>query len=156
LGSAGRYYGLKDDGTLKIKGINAVRKNVPDIIKYAETNALNVLKKASNKEEFYNLLIKAKESYDNVKKELINGDVKEDLLVISKSINKIGNTQQARASRILYGLSDSISYIINSDGNPIPVEFYEGNYSKEYYLKYLERSEIEMPWYIINKNCNTS
>jgi len=156
LGSAGKYYGLRDDKTLKIKGINAVRKNVPDIIKHAEIKALNVLKNASDKEEFYNLLIKAKESYDNVKKELINGDINEELLVISKSINKIGKTQQIRASRLLYGLSDSISYIINSNGNPIPVEFYEGKYSKEYYLKYLERSEIEMPWYFLNKNCNTS
>lgn len=156
LGSAGKYYGLRDDKTLKIKGINAVRKNVPDIIKHAEIKALNVLKNASDKEEFYNLLIKAKESYDNVKKELINGDINEELLVISKSINKIGKTQQIKASRLLYGLSDSISYIINSNGNPIPVEFYEGKYSKEYYLKYLERSEIEMPWYFLNKNCNTS
>ncbi len=151
LGSPSKYYGLKDDGSLKIKGINAVRKNVPDIIKEAELNALEILKNAKNEKEFFELLSKAREEYNKIREELINNDIKEELLIINKSVNSIKDTQQIKASSYLYGLSDSISYIIDYNGKPIPVDFYRGKYNKEYYLKYLERSEIEMPWVLNNK-----
>ncbi|AFZ70815.1 DNA polymerase elongation subunit (family B) [Caldisphaera lagunensis DSM 15908] len=146
LGSPGKYYGLRDDGSLKIKGINAIRKNVPDIIKEAELNALEILKNAKNEKEFFELLGKAREAYNKIKEKLINNDIKDELLIINKNVNSIKKTQQVKASSYLYGLSDSISYIINYDGKPIPIDFYTGSYNKEYYLKYLERSENEMPW----------
>lgn len=152
IGSAGRYYGLKDDGTFKIKGINAVRSNVPEIVKYAEMKALEALK-CSNKEEFYMLLNKARQVYDNVKRSLINGDINGELLTINKNINRLNsNTQQVKASKYMYGISEKISYIIR-DGNPIPVDFYDGRYDKKYYLSYLERSEIEMPWSFLDRIC---
>ncbi|PMP60272.1 MAG: hypothetical protein C0172_02075 [Caldisphaera sp.] len=147
IGAAGKYYGLKKDLTFKIKGINAVRSNVPELVKEAELNSLNELKNAKNSEELKNLLKNAKNKYYEAIEMVKNEKIDPRLLIINKRIGKLSkrNTQQIKASSF-FGIDDYISYIIDDKGNPIPVEFFDGKYDKNYYIDYLKRSEIEMVW----------
>ncbi|MHA2275912.1 MAG: DNA polymerase domain-containing protein, partial [Candidatus Kariarchaeaceae archaeon] len=92
VGVLNRYYGVFTDGTMKIRGIEIRKRDVPEFIKIAQKEALKLLSTANNRFEFQDLL-KSKywnllESWEN---RLLNKEINLDDLVISKTIAKNPN-----------------------------------------------------------------
>ncbi|UCF49699.1 MAG: hypothetical protein JSU91_08110, partial [Thermoplasmatales archaeon] len=56
VGALNRYYGLFNDGKLKVRGIELRQRNTPDFLRDVQRNILNVLKEANNTKEFYDLV----------------------------------------------------------------------------------------------------
>jgi DNA polymerase-2 len=89
VGVLNRYYGCFEDGSFKVRGIELRRRDTCEFIKSAQAEALEVLASATNKEEFYELLIgkywDVHEKYDTM---LRNREVPVEQLFIKKVIAK--------------------------------------------------------------------
>jgi DNA polymerase elongation subunit (family B) len=56
VGALTRYYGVLENGTMKIRGVELRQHNTPAFLKHAQQEMLSVLKHANNTEEFHALL----------------------------------------------------------------------------------------------------
>jgi DNA polymerase elongation subunit (family B) len=89
VGVLNRYYGVFNDGTMKIRGIEIRKRDVPEFIKKAQKEALLLLSTANNRFEFQDLLrSKYWNLLDSWENRLLNKEIKLDDLVISKTITK--------------------------------------------------------------------
>jgi DNA polymerase elongation subunit (family B) len=83
-----RYYGLFDTGEIKVRGI-ALRKNdTPPLIRDLQTDMLKVLSKAVNAEKFEKAIPSALEVTDLYVKDLLDGKIPLEKLVITKRVSK--------------------------------------------------------------------
>ncbi|MGA3108107.1 MAG: hypothetical protein ABSD99_01400 [Candidatus Bathyarchaeia archaeon] len=54
-----RYYGVFEDGTLKVRGIDLRRHDTPEIVRKCQAEMLSILSKADNSDEFRELVPRA-------------------------------------------------------------------------------------------------
>jgi DNA polymerase elongation subunit (family B) len=125
-----RYYGIFQDGKLKIRGIDLRRHDTPGIVRRCQTDMLTVLSKADNSEEFMALIPEALavvKSYVNL---IRTGAVPVDELVIEKRLSKMPNeyrnlVPQAIAARHLAAegmevhAGQTINYVLTYDKSRI-------------------------------------
>lgn len=86
-----RYYGVFQDGRLKLRGIELRKHDTPEIINRCQTEILTLLKQARNAQEFRALLpdvLAIAKSYAAL---IRNGSVPADDLVIEKRLSKNPN-----------------------------------------------------------------
>ncbi|MFX0205656.1 MAG: DNA polymerase domain-containing protein [Candidatus Hodarchaeota archaeon] len=123
VGVLNRYYGLKTDGTFRIRGIEIRQSSSPPLIKKLQMNMLNILAKARSREQFQVANQRAERFMKRCSKELEAGKVPlEELLITirpSRSPDEyINNSRQAIAAKQLASLGldvepgMKISYLI--------------------------------------------
>ncbi len=86
VGALNRYYGLFDNGELKIRGIELRQKNTPEFLKIIQKDMLKVFSQANNAKEFLKkipLVIKVIQMYG---KKIINGDVDKNTLIFTTRV----------------------------------------------------------------------
>ena len=83
-----RYYGILQNGTLKVRGVDVRRHDTPMTIRECQNHILSVLEKASNSEEFRKLIPEALEVIQGYVSKLRNGSVPIEDLVITRSVSK--------------------------------------------------------------------
>jgi DNA polymerase-2 len=106
LAVANRFFGLFDDGGMKIRGLEVRRSDVPPLVRNMQTEMLQVLSTASNAEEFQQKTPEVVEILRRYLAMLRRGDVLPEELVISQRLSKEPstyktNTAMAAASRTL-------------------------------------------------------
>jgi len=125
-----RYYGVFQDGKLKLRGIDLRRHDTPGIVRRCQTDMLTLLSKAENSEEFKALIPQALnvvESYANL---IRDGNVPVEGLAIEKRLSKSPNeyrnmVPQAIAAKQLVGegmkihAGQTIGYILTYDRSRI-------------------------------------
>jgi len=128
-----RYYGVFEDGRVKMRGIEARRADTPPLIKEAQTEMIKVLSVAKNYDEFIG---KIPESLQTLKKyvdKLLSGDVSPEELIVTKRLSKrpeeyAHNVFQAIAAKQLKAAGfdvypgQTIQYIITDWQNQNPNE----------------------------------
>ena len=87
-GVLNRYYGILQDGTLKIRGIDLRRHDTAQIVRDCQTQMLAVLSKADNAQEFRELIPEALKLLKNYVSILRKGSVPIKDLVITRSMSK--------------------------------------------------------------------
>lgn len=88
VGALNRYYGVFNDGTFKVRGIELRRHDTPEFFLQFQREILDILAQAGGKEEFKELipdcLAKAREFADRLR----NGSVDPQHLIFTKAVSK--------------------------------------------------------------------
>lgn len=127
-----RYYGVYEDGRIKIRGIEARRSDTPAFIKKAQLEIIRQLSSVHNYEDFLAQIPKALQILRKTAEKLIAGEVETNELLITKTLSKhpklyLHEVHQAAAAKQLTAAGfnihtgQTIQYlIINADdANPI-------------------------------------
>jgi len=126
VGVLNRYYGIFEDGTLKVRGIDLRRHDTPDIVRQCQTEMLDILTKARDSSEFRLLIPSALKILEKFLGSLREGSVPLEDLVIVRNLSKnpdeyTHQVPQAIAARHLIAQGGSVhagqqvSYILTHD-----------------------------------------
>jgi DNA polymerase-2 len=126
VGVLNRYYGIFEDGTLKVRGIDLRRHDTPDIVRQCQSDMLEIFIKARNSNEFRLLIPQALKVLEKFVGSLRDGSVPLKDLVIVRNLSKnpdeyTHQVPQAIAARHLVAQGGSVhagqqvSYILTSD-----------------------------------------
>jgi DNA polymerase elongation subunit (family B) len=158
-----RYYGVFQDGTLKVRGIDLRRHDTPEIIRKCQTNMLTVLSQAKDSEEFKELIPKALAVMNSYVSALRTRKVPIEQLVVEKRLSKalnehtnlvpqaIAATHLAREGQDTHA-GQTVSYVVTNNesgitGNrALPAEFLDESidYDSEWYVKLLLSSAANL------------
>ncbi|UCE44427.1 MAG: hypothetical protein JSV57_02825 [Candidatus Bathyarchaeota archaeon] len=126
-----RYYGTFESGKIKVRGIEAVRRDTPPFIKRTQMAMIRVLAKAWNSSAFMDEIPQAIEALGEGLKKLKRGDVNKQELIIAKQLSMhpdryIHDVFQAIAARQLIkegvkvSAGQKIRYLITDAQNKRP------------------------------------
>ncbi|KKL19701.1 hypothetical protein LCGC14_2462830, partial [marine sediment metagenome] len=97
VGVLNRYYGVYQDGSMKIRGIEIRKRDTPLFIKEAQQDALDNLAEADDRSDFkFKIKYSLPRLYDKWKQKLIDQEVPLDQLIVTKTLSK--NPQDYRAN----------------------------------------------------------
>src|SRR2546425_821246 len=127
VGVLNRYYGIFEDGTLKVRGIDLRRHGTPEIVRQCQSEMLEILTKARDSNEFRLLIPSALKVLERFVGSLRDGTVPIEDLVIVKNLSKnpdeyTHQVPQAIAARHLVAQGGSVhagqqvSYILQVIG----------------------------------------
>ncbi len=123
-----RYYGIFEDGSLKVRGIDLRRHDTPNIVRKCQNDMLTILSKAQNSSQFKMLIPKALSVARYYVSLMRTGKVPIEELVVEKRLSKIPSeytnlVEQAVAARHIVQQGGSvhagqtINYVVtNSSG----------------------------------------
>jgi DNA polymerase elongation subunit (family B) len=128
-----RYYGVLEDGRIKIRGIEARRADTPPFIAEAQKAMIGKLARARDLEGFMGRMPEALSTLQQYARRLIEGKVDVEELAITKRLSKppsgyTHNVLQAIAARQLEKAGyevhpgQTISYVITNAGSSKPSE----------------------------------
>ena len=149
-----RYYGIFQDGTLKVRGIDLRRHDSPEIVRKCQAGMLEVLSHASDSEQFRALVPSALSVMKHCVSLLRSGKVPVEDLVIEKRLSKMPDEYrnlgpQAVAARHLarergsIHAGQNVSFIISNrdskiaDKRAMPIELvdHSGMYDSAAYVE---------------------
>jgi len=127
-GSLNRYYGLFDNGEIKVRGVEIRQKNSPVFLKNMQKEILNALGKAGNKEEFLKQIPAAVEIIKKYGLRIIHNNFELGNLLIKNSVSrdiseyKVNNLVksallQLRDEGVLPQPGQSVRYIVCDEKN---------------------------------------
>lgn len=141
--TANKYYGLTSSGEPKIKGILAVRRDTPLIVRKAELEALSKLFEAQTPWE---LSIKLEEAHSIIDKyiELLR---KREVEIRELVVSRNGRTREEYVKPPLYIFNSKPPYrLVYIDGRLVPLEkTLNRNYDVDKYIELLEKAKRELP-----------
>ncbi|MHA1972592.1 MAG: DNA polymerase domain-containing protein [Candidatus Hodarchaeales archaeon] len=113
IGVLNRYYGLRTDGTFKVRGIELRQSSAPVIVKKFQKEALGILAKARTRDQFRRQVSRVKHLLSQYKEQLQGGNVTLDDLTITirtsrSSEEYVNNTHQAIAAKQLAKLGVNV------------------------------------------------
>jgi DNA polymerase-2 len=151
------YWGIKNDGEIKVRGIEVRRRDIPKIIKDAQYDFIEVFNGAKTVDEFQKRIPKAKELLYEYVERIYSGTVSRDELTVRQRISRKPsqykvNSYQAVAARqlersgIIASAGKNVRYIIlNAEADPsfpekkvILSDFYDEKKHKYDTKKYVE------------------
>jgi len=88
VGALNRYYGLLQNGEMKIRGIEVRKHDTPEFINQMQDSILQELKKANNAEEFKECIPRALDIIRRTAKELMDDKVSLRDLILTKVVTK--------------------------------------------------------------------
>jgi DNA polymerase-2 len=91
-----RYFGVYEDGTLKVRGIEARRHDTPVFFRKFQQEVLELMSKGNNIKEVKSLLPKVKDIYHKYVQLLKENKVPIDELAFTKRLSKDSNNYQKR------------------------------------------------------------
>jgi len=158
-----RYYGVFEDGTMKVRGIDLRRRDTPAIVRRCQTEMLTVLSQANSLREFRFLIPKALKVLEGYVSLLKAGRVLIEDLVIEKRLSKMPNEYSNQVLQAIVAkpliregreihAGQHVSYIITRSKSSIPenralaVELAHQNtkYDLEKYVELLNSSAMNL------------
>jgi DNA polymerase elongation subunit (family B) len=88
VGALNRYYGLFDNGEIKVRGVELRQKNSPVFLKNMQNDMLKVFSKAKNAKEFQNLIPEAVDVIKDYAVKVINLEVEHKDLLIKTCVSR--------------------------------------------------------------------
>ncbi|MFQ6061238.1 MAG: DNA polymerase domain-containing protein, partial [Thermoplasmata archaeon] len=88
VGAMNRYYGLFENGKMKIRGVEARRNDSPEIVKRAQLEMLGILSKAENSYEFRRMIPEALGALRVWVDRVMDGDVDVNDLIFTTRISQ--------------------------------------------------------------------
>ena len=142
-----RYVGVLQDGSIKAKGIELIRRDTPGIVKEIQEKILRMFADASNEEDIARISEEVMHMVRRYLEDIRRGDIEPSRLIITRRLSKEMYEYIARQPHVEAGRKLGIErpyivrYIITSSG-AIPVEKWrEGmGYDIRYYVKLVRDS----------------
>jgi DNA polymerase elongation subunit (family B) len=158
-----RYYGVFQDGTIKIRGIDLRRHDTPEIVRQCQSSMLEVLSKAENSEQFIQLIPTTLGVLKSYVSKIRDGKVRLEELIITKGLSKnpgeyTHHVPQAVAAKLLVKeggtvhAGQQVDYILThdrldiSENRAVPWELVDENtvYDPDEYVKLLLSSAANL------------
>lgn len=126
-----RFFGVREDGSLKVRGLECRRHDTPPIVAQMQREVLAILAKAHDFETYCRKLREAREVYELYQVRLEEGSVSEEQLVVSKRVSRSAgeyqkNSLTAIAARQLHRAKvplrpgQTIQYIVTDADSGLP------------------------------------
>jgi DNA polymerase elongation subunit (family B) len=96
-----RYFGLMENGSVKIRGLEIRRSDTPGFIFDAQTDMINALKPANNAAELYQRIPEALKVLKNCRQKLLNGEVPLSDLIVTKYMSKQPRDHRQQVSQVI-------------------------------------------------------
>ncbi len=101
IGVLNRYYGVMENGKVKVRGIEIRRRDTPRFIYDAQMEMINVLAAANNSKEFFRRIPEALKVVQDYRRRLLNGDVPVWDLIVTKHLSKNLRNYKQRVSQVI-------------------------------------------------------
>jgi DNA polymerase elongation subunit (family B) len=88
VGALNRYYGMFDNGEIKVRGIELRQRNSPIFLKNMQKDMIDVFSKANTSSEFLGLITCAVDVIRKYGKKIINNNFSQQELVITNCVSK--------------------------------------------------------------------
>ncbi len=159
-GSLNKYYGLFDDGTYKLRGIELRRSDTPEIVRFAQNIMLEYVRDSTDREDFINRSVRGIKRIAELIKDVKRGSYPVEDMVITKRVSKCLEEYKSRneQQRALIRLSDAgmhvnageiIRYVVTAarkGENIVPEQLLSENdvYESAYYSRLIARAVATM------------
>jgi DNA polymerase elongation subunit (family B) len=101
VGVLNRYYGVMENGKIKVRGLEVRRRDTPPFVYDAQTRMLQVLAEAKNSKEFLEKIPDALKVLRDYREKLLNGDVSPWDLIITKHLSKEPKNYKQMVSQVI-------------------------------------------------------
>ncbi|MEM4869413.1 MAG: DNA polymerase domain-containing protein [Desulfurococcaceae archaeon] len=140
---ANKYYGLLFSGSLKIKGVMAVRRDVPLLIKRAQLDAISKLAEATTPASFEEKVVESHRVIDRYIEYLKSGDVEIHELIVTRHSRTRG--EYKKPPSYMHEAFPPYRLVYSSSGL---IPFEKANMSRvdlDKYVQLLEKARKELP-----------
>ena len=96
-----RYFGVMENGNVKVRGLEIRRSDTPGFIFDAQTEMINALKPANNSAELYQRIPEALKVVKNCRQQLLNGEVPLSDLIVTKHMSKQPKNYRQQVSQVI-------------------------------------------------------
>jgi DNA polymerase I len=101
IGVLNRYYGIMENGKLKVRGIEVRKHDTPRFVYNAQMEMINIFSTANNSTEFMQKIPEALNVVKAYRLKLLDGDVPIEDLIISKHLSKNPKHYKQQASQVI-------------------------------------------------------
>ena len=101
IGVLNRYYGVMDNGKIKVRGIEIRRHDTPRFIYDAQVEMINILAKASNTREFRDRIPEALQVVKAYRRKLLDGEIPLWRLIVTKHLSKNPQKYKQHVSQVI-------------------------------------------------------
>ena len=101
IGVLNRYYGVMENGKIKVRGIEVRRHDTPRFVYDAQMEMINVLAKAGNSREFHDRIPEALRVVRDYRHKLLNGEVPVWNLIVTKHLSKNPKKYRQHVSQVI-------------------------------------------------------
>ena len=98
-----RYYGAKEDGSIKVRGLEVRRRDTPKFVCDAQMEMIKALSSADNAKGFVEKIPDALEVVKEYRKKLLNGEVPVWDLIVTKRLSKDLEDYAQKVSQMIAG-----------------------------------------------------
>jgi len=96
-----RYYGVKEDGTIKVRGLEIRRRDTPRFVYDAQMDMIRVLATADNSRAFMEKIPDALKVVKEYRKKLLDGEVSIWDLIVTKRLSKNIEDYKQKVSQVI-------------------------------------------------------
>ena len=96
-----RYYGAKEDGDIKVRGIDVRRRDTPKFVYDAQIEMIKVLASANDKKTFIETIPKALKIVKDYRQKLLDGKIPVWDLIITKRLSKAPEKYTQKVSQLI-------------------------------------------------------
>jgi DNA polymerase elongation subunit (family B) len=101
IGVLNRYYGVMENGKLKVRGIEVRKHDTPRFVYNAQMDMINVFSAANNSAEFIGKIPEAMNVVKVYRQKLIDGDIPIEELIVSKRLSKNPKHYRQHVSQVI-------------------------------------------------------
>jgi DNA polymerase elongation subunit (family B) len=101
IGVLNRYYGVMENGKIKVRGLEVRRRDTPRFVFDAQTEMINKLAEANNVAELKMKIPDALEIVKAYRKKLLDGEVNLWDLIVTKHMSKAPNRYKQHVSQVI-------------------------------------------------------
>ena len=155
-GSLNKYYGLFDDGTYKLRGIEIRRSDTPEVVRFAQNIMLEHLRSSTDREDFMQRAAAGLSRIVELVRDIRRGSYPVEDMIITKRVSKkldeyrSANEQRSALLRLKeagidVNAGDVVRYIISAsrkERNVVPEQVLteSDEYEPKYYLRLIARA----------------
>ena len=101
IGVLNRYFGVMENGKLKVRGIEVRKHDTPRFVYNAQMEMINVFSLANNSKEFMQKIPEALNVVKVYRQKLIDGEVPIEDLIVSKHLSKNPHSYKQHVSQVI-------------------------------------------------------
>jgi DNA polymerase elongation subunit (family B) len=101
IGVLNRYYGVKKNGKVKVRGIEVRRRDTPRFIYNAQMEMINILASADNSKQFMEKVPEVLKIVKEYRQRLVSGEVPVWDLIVTKHLSKHPSKYKQRVSQVI-------------------------------------------------------
>ena len=101
VGVLNRYYGVMEDGKIKVRGLEIRRRDTPRFIFDAQTEMINTLAAANNTTELRKKIPSALDVVNRYRQKLLDGEVSVEDLIVTKRMSRRPDRYRQHVSQVI-------------------------------------------------------